>query len=194
MRPERACALDMAVRTLTMGYTIKMDDDVSKLELVNICRELALMFGEGHEFRPLKGKGLLNWTRWPGKVDGVGISSKEMRLMAHTAEANQTVSWPDVPDNVMELWDDDGSLGIRRGRYRTQLAAYGDAPTWTREELEVIREVFMTHGGWRVSRVVSLRGLGNRVWKVQRRDPKDSRYFPQARGKGPGRKKRDDLV
>lgn len=74
------------VRTLTMGFSIRVDEDVSKDTMVQMCGRLSEMFGEGHEFRPLGNKGILNWARWPGKLGNdilATTSLKEMRLMIH---------------------------------------------------------------------------------------------------------------
>ena len=53
------CWIDMATCVsdsnadcmLTMGYTIRLDRDYSKQEVVAVCRELGEMFGPGNEFR-----------------------------------------------------------------------------------------------------------------------------------------------
>lgn len=71
---------------LTMGFTIILDEDVSKAMLVAMCEEMGAMLGEGNALRPLGGrKGLLSWWRWPGRVAGVGtvMNGKEMRLVVH---------------------------------------------------------------------------------------------------------------
>jgi hypothetical protein len=90
-----------------------------------------------------------------------------------------TIGWPEDVDEerVMELWRDDESVALRKGRYRTQLASFGGAPQWRVVELEVIREV-MTAAGWRVTGVHSVRGTkgGTRLG----RNPKDSRYYSRA--------------
>lgn len=77
----------------------------------------------------------------------------------------------------MEDWREDDSVCLRRGRYRTQLAVYGEAPRWMVYELDVIREV-MCGAGWRVTSVWSLRGL--KAPSRLGRDPRDSRYFSRA--------------
>jgi len=169
----------MPIRTLTMGYSLKLDGDVSKRQIISVCKELSAMFGEGHEFRPLGNNGLLSWSKWPGKLEGVGSSGKELRLMLNYKTSMTAISWPEVPPNVMQLWEEDDSLGMRRGVYRTQLAAYGEASRWTREELEIVRDVFMS-AGWRVGLVSSIRGLRNRG-ENSRVNPKDVRYFPMVK-------------
>lgn len=190
---------------LTMGFTITLDEDASKGTIVAMCEEMASMLGDGNALRPLGGrKGLLNWWRWPGQVSGVGsgMSGKEMRLVVHPgsplytgecvscfrdcfllgrdeAGLTGTIGWPeDVrEETVMELWREDDSVGLRKGRYRTQLACFGDAPRWRLPELEVIREV-MTGAGWRVTGASSIRGLkpATRIG----RNPRDSRYYSRA--------------
>lgn len=138
-KPDDTCP----IRTSTMGFTIRIDEDVSKDTLVRICNRLSEMFGEGHVFKPLERRGLLNWARWPDKLDGVGMSGKEMRLVQHGMGRVPAIAWPkDVGENVLDLWRDDESLCIRKGIYRTQLFAYGEAPCWHKDELELIRGVF----------------------------------------------------
>ena len=173
-RPEDCCP----VRTLTMGFTIRVDEDVSKDTLVQMCERISEMFGEGHEFRPLGNKGLLNWVRWPGQIVGVGTSLKEMRLLTHPKERMTAITWPsEVPHDVLVRWRDDDSLCMRKGLYKTQLLSYGDAPLWSIEQLEVIRGVFRT-AGWRVAGLTSIRGLGKyRPRKTPRKHLDDPRYF-----------------
>ena len=90
-----------------------------------------------------------------------------------------TIGWPvDVnEETVMEDWREDESVGLRKGRYRTQLACFGDAPRWRVYELDVIREV-MAGAGWRVTSVWGIRGVKNPTKRG--RDPRDSRYFSRA--------------
>jgi hypothetical protein len=79
--------------TLTMGFTITLDEDASKGTVVAMCEDMASMLGEGNALRPLGGrKGLLSWHRWPGWVDGVGtrMSGKEMRLLVHGGSLPRT--------------------------------------------------------------------------------------------------------
>lgn len=180
--------------TLTMGHTFRLKEgDVTKGKMVAICKELGEMFGSGHEFRPLAGKGL-QWRRWPGKREDDVMTGKEIRLLP--PEKNpQPIGWPrDVPDNVMQvgpvfknvlsgffltivcwqLWDEDPSLCLRQGFYQTQLVAYGEVKRWTYPELDRIRDVLMRHGWW-VSLTEHLRGLGKASKRTVR--PDDGRYF-----------------
>jgi hypothetical protein len=179
--------------TLTMGYTFRLKEgDVTKGKMVAICREISEMFGPGHEFRPLAGKGL-QWRKWPGKREDDVMSGKEIRLLP--PEKNpEPIAWPrDVPDNVMQvrwffiyfccgvltlydrqLWDEDPSLCLRQGFYQTQLVAYGEVKRWTYPELDRIRDVLMRHGWW-VSLTTHLRGLGKASKRTVR--PDDGRYF-----------------
>jgi len=197
----------MSSTTLTMGFTITVDEDASKGTVVAMCEDMASMLGEGHALRPLGGrKGLLSWHKWPGRVDGVGtgLSGKEMRLLVHGGSLPRTglscvsfggesfclrlllvffagtIGWAeDVrEDRVMEEWRDDESVALRKGRYRTQLASFGGAPRWRPAELEVIREV-MQAAGWRVTGLSCLRGLRG---ESRRGGGKagDPRYYPQA--------------
>lgn len=169
------CSSD-EVRTLTMGYTIRLDRDVSKKEMVAVCRELEDMFGPGNEFRPYAGKGLLEWKRRYGETGGGG---KMMKLVMHKRWRVETIAWPkEVPDNVMELWRDDDSLCARQGWYRTQIVAFGRAARWNRSELRLMREVFI-RAGWRVSGVGSVRGTGQKYAGKCARRPDDYRYFEQ---------------
>jgi hypothetical protein len=83
----------MSSTTLTMGFTITVDEDASKGTVVAMCEDMASMLGEGHALRPLGGrKGLLSWHKWPGRVDGVGtgLSGKEMRLLVHGGSLPRT--------------------------------------------------------------------------------------------------------
>lgn len=138
-KPDDTCP----IRTSTMGFSIRIDEDVSKDTLVQICKRLSEMFGEGHVFKPLEKRGLLNWARWPDKLDGIGMSGKEMRLVQHGKGRVPAIAWPkDVGERVLDQWLDDESLCIRKGIYRTQLFAYGEAPCWHKDELELIRGVF----------------------------------------------------
>lgn len=165
------------VRTLTMGFSIRVDEDATKDTLVQMCERISEMFGEGHLFKPLGNKGLLNWVKWPGQTVGIGSGQKEMRLLVHPHHRVPTIAWPtEVPDDVLVRWRDDDSLCLRRGQYKTQLLSTGDAPLWSMEELEVIRGVFRT-AGWRVAGLTSIRGLGRyRPRKTPRKNLKDYRY------------------
>ena len=167
-----------AVRTLTMGFWFRVDESVSKDTMVQMCGRISEMFGDGHEFRPLGNKGILSWRRWPGQLAGIGSSLKEMRLVIHPKRPVATIAWPeDVGEDVLERWQGDESLCLRRGLYKTQLVALGDAKNWRLEELEVIREVFRL-AGWRVGGLGDIRGLGLRRRKAERKRLNDSRYVP----------------
>jgi len=108
---------------LTMGYTIRLDRDYSKQEVVAVCRELGEMFGPGNEFRPYAGKGLVEWWRRYGET---GEGGKALKLVMHKRWRVESIAWPrEVPENVMELWKDDDSLCVRKGWYRTKLLTYG---------------------------------------------------------------------
>jgi hypothetical protein len=165
-----------AVRTLTIGFAIRVDEDVSKDTMVQMCERISEMFGDGHEFRPLGNKGLLNWARWPGKLDGIGSSVKEMRLLVHPKRPVASIAWPeDVGEDVLTKWKGDDSLCMRRGLYKTQLVAHGDAKRWHMDELEVLREVFRL-AGWRVNGLTDIRNLGSRISKRPRKHQNDPRY------------------
>jgi hypothetical protein len=88
--------MSSSTTTLTMGFTITVDEDASKGTVVAMCEDMASMLGEGHALRPLGGrKGLLSWHKWPGRVDGVGtgLSGKEMRLLVHGGSLPRTGVW-----------------------------------------------------------------------------------------------------
>ncbi len=166
------------VRTLTMGFVIRVDEDVSKDTMVQMCNRLSEMFGPGHVFKPLGNKGLLNWASWPGKVEGVGSSVKEMRLLTHPRERRmEAVTWPqEVPGDVLDKWREDESLCFKKGLYKTQVLATGEARPWNKEQLDIIRGVFRL-AGWRVSGIKELRGLGGyKPRDKPRKKLKDSRY------------------
>lgn len=159
MPPEGLIPVEDTVRTLTMGFALRIDESVSKDTMVQMCERISEMFGPGHEFRPLGKRGMLSWVRWPGKLDGVGSSLKEMRLVVHPMRPVEVIGWPaDVGEDVMERWRGDESICLRKGWYKTQLVALGDAKGWHIEELEVIREVFRL-AGWRVTGLRDIRGL-----------------------------------
>jgi hypothetical protein len=165
-----------AVRTLTMGFAVRVDEDVSKDTMAQMCERISEMFGEGHEFRPLANRGLLSWARWPGKLDGIGTSIKEMRLIVHPKRPVASIAWPgDVGEDVLVKWKGDDSLCLRRGLYKTQLVAQGDAKRWHLDELEVLREVFRL-AGWRVNGLKTLRGLGSVKRSEPRKNQNDPRY------------------
>lgn len=168
-----------SVRTLTMGFTFRVDEDVSKDTMVQMCGRISEMFGDGHEFRPLGNKGILSWRRWPGKLEGVGTSLKEMRLAIHPKRPVEAIGWPgaDVGEDVLTRWQGDESVCLRRGLYKTILVALGDAGRWQMEELEVIREVFRL-AGWRVNGLRDIRGLGSVKSTKPRKRLYDPRYVP----------------
>ena len=162
---------------LTMGFTIRLDRDVTKREVVAVCRELEELFGPGNEFRPGNGRVLLDWRTWYGESGGGG---KTMKLVMHKRWRVECIAWPkDVPDNVMELWKEDDSLCFREGWYRTQVLACGRAPLWVRPELRLIREV-MVRAGWRVCAVENVRGLSKKYAGKNARKATDYRYYEQA--------------
>ena len=81
--------------TLTMGLTFKLVKDVSKGEMVAICRELSEMYGDGNVIKPLGGKGLLQWAEWFRMTPGDGkVSGKEIRLLPHYTSKTGTIEWP----------------------------------------------------------------------------------------------------
>ena len=147
----------MGVRTLTMGFIFKVEKDISKGQFIQMCDELESFFGPGNKFEPLPGKGL-RWAQWPGKPEGDSIGGKEIRLLVHEHKPAAFVPWPVVEENARELWRDDPSRAITASWYRSQLAAYGSAPKWTRIELELVRDCFIRLGV-RVSKVICIRRL-----------------------------------
>ena len=162
------------VQTLTMGFTIRLDRDVSKGEMVRVCREIGEVLGTGNEVRPSAGKGL-EWARWAGVGGG-----KSLRLAMHKRWRTERVPWPqEVPADVMGVWDGDESVCVREGWYRTQLLSYGGAPRWKRDELEAMRGVMMRNG-WRVSGVGSVRGMLKKTAGKAERRANDYRYFEQS--------------
>ncbi len=166
------------VRTLTMGMVLRVDEDVSKDTMVQMCERISEMFGPGHVFKPLGNKGLLSWASWPGKLEGIGTSAKEMRLLTHPWDKTMTsVTWPaEVPEDVLTRWREDESLCFRKGLYKTQLLATGEAGPWRKEELEIIRGVFRL-AGWRVTGLNDLRGIGVYTKrKTPRKRIRDRRY------------------
>ena len=163
---------------VTMGYTIRVKRDVTKREVVALCRELEEMFGPGNVFRPGSGRVLLDWRQWYG--DSAGGGTKTIRLVMHKHWRVECIAWPqEVPENVMELWKEDDSLCFRTGWYRTQVIATGRAPYWIRPELRVIREA-MLRSGWIVAAAENIRGLTDKYAGKNPRKATDYRYFEQA--------------
>ena len=134
----------MAVHTLTRGFSLKLEKNLSKGQFIELCKDLEVQFGEGNKFEPLKGKGLL-WADWPGR-DPSAMGSKELRLMVHSHSTAPFVVWPVDCENARVLWENDTSMAMRQGRYATQLVSYGAAHKWRRLELELLRECLQKLG------------------------------------------------
>jgi hypothetical protein len=165
-----------AMHTLMMGPAVRVYEDVSKGQIVELCKELAEFFGEGYRFKPLAGHGLLSYESWPGRLeclDGEGISGKELRLLVMPCAREMPILWPGVPPDAMEVWRGDEDVALRVGQYRTQLVSYGAAEMWRMEDIERMKEVFSRYG-WRVSNPKNLRGWRN---TEQPKRPEDSRYY-----------------
>jgi hypothetical protein len=147
----------MRIHNLTRGLTFKMDRDMSKGQIINLCEDLESHLGPGHRIEPMPGKGL-RWADWPGKAWGDALGGKEIRFQIHPTRPMSHVPWPVVEENARQLWRDDPSLALRQGWYNSQIVAYGTATKWTRLELELVRECFMRQGV-RVSLVIGIRRL-----------------------------------
>jgi len=128
------------------GFIINMPKDCCfrKSTIVAICRQLGQAFGEGNEFEPEPiCMGFLIWTKWPGKDDE---GYKCMRLAGTPSKGYGSYSWPFVPSNVMELWNNDDEPVVEPGRYYTVLKAFYTAPKWTVQELTIIKACLELHG------------------------------------------------
>jgi hypothetical protein len=162
---------------LTMGFTIRVKRDVTKREVIALCRELEELFGPGNEIRPGSRGVLLDWRTWYGETGG---GCKTMKMVMHKKWRVESIAWPrDVPENVMELWKEDESMCFREGWYRTQVLACGRAPMWIRPELRLMREVMLRYG-WIVCAAENIRGLRQKYPGKNERKATDYRYYEQA--------------
>ncbi len=55
------CHYTMKIHTMTKGFMLKVNKSLSKGQLMDLCKDLELLFRPGNRFKPLKGKGLL-WS------------------------------------------------------------------------------------------------------------------------------------
>ena len=150
----------MKLNTDTHGFNLRMNGHLTKNHIVEMCKDLGEEFGPGNSFRP-EGicDGFLIWTEWPGKdKDGY----KCMRLFRdHHADyleeqkalrtkpfryTRVEYKWPWIDEDVMETWKENHDVVIPIGKYRTFLKAFETAPRWTREELDVVRQVMHGYG------------------------------------------------
>ena len=152
----------MGVRTLTRkGMPFDVLRDMSKGTFMRICEDMERFAGPGNKFEPLPTKGI-RWAEWPGQAPGV-FGSKEIRFLPHKRGPREYVLflrvsltffhvsigfhaiWQ-VEPNARELWREDESLAMEKGKYDTQFAAYGAAPCWRRYEVALVRQAMVVNG------------------------------------------------
>jgi hypothetical protein len=137
-------ATPLGVQTLTEGFKLVLTRDLTKGAFASLCEEMEQYAGRGNRFEPLEGKGI-RWAAWPGR-EGGALGGKELRFLP--TAAGPSVRFPVVEARARDLWVGDPSLAMARGRYRTQLVAYGSAPPWRRYELALMRQALINAGFW----------------------------------------------
>jgi len=136
------------VSTLCPGFVLRVRKNLSKADIVSICEEIG--DNAGGEWEPL-----------PGRMMGVrcvdegwrGLSMKEMRVPRRCLQGFKTMSrkanakpvfWPE--GGSKNGWRNDVFPAVLVGHYATEFLAVGDAPVWTRREVDVVRDAFVKMG------------------------------------------------
>ncbi len=139
-------------QTHTEGPTLRAKDFVSSMDFVQLCKNLAIEFGEGNVFLPEADyRGGIRWETWPGD-DMNSRTYKSMIINVHGHYGSNGVKcvWPSVSTmSVMKEWEANDFLLIRPSkvnRIMTHLRAFRGAPVWTVEELRKFKKCFKTFG------------------------------------------------
>ena len=83
-------------------------------------------------------------THFPGKT---GEMYKSLRHHLRNPKTMRQITWPYVPDNVMDAWElSDREITSAGAMADTTLKAFYGAPLWTIAELRLIQKVFARFG------------------------------------------------
>lgn len=140
------------IQTCTEGPTIKVTNYITRMDFVELCRNLTKEFGEGHKFIPEAiTEGGIRWETWPGD-DMNSRTYKSMRIRVNNYYGSNGVvcKWPNITTStVMSDWESDDTILIRPSKTKrldTFLKAYRGAPVWTLEELRKFKKCLKQFG------------------------------------------------
>lgn len=136
------------INTYTKGYDLFFTRDITKYDMINICNDLTEKFDNKYQFEPE--------PITDGFIYIKNLKYKCMRLSCfHAPWVNENVmtEWKNNNDIFVKKTTDDKFKGRRKNYGDTNIGVYGhnyygtclksfyDAPAWTYDELDKIKEV-----------------------------------------------------
>lgn len=147
---------DRDIQTSTYGPELKVTENLTHKDFIELCKLLTVEFGEGYEFIPegISEGGIL-WKKWPG-YETKHYKTMRVPVNRHAGDplekcgSSKTCRWPYIHERtVMVDWESDESILVyksKQNRIYTYLKAYHGAPAWTVDELNKFKKCFKQFG------------------------------------------------
>ena len=135
------------IKTYTQGFVFDLHQQLTKDDIVNLCRSLEARFGDGNVFKPERvSDGFIHWVDWPGRSRNP--EAKAYKCMRHYPRmgGGGSRSWPIVSTDAMTTWVGSQDVAVTPGEYGTFLKAFYTAPAWTMDELHIVKECLEDEG------------------------------------------------
>ena len=134
--------------TYAHGYTLEAEKDITKNDIINICKLLNTKYDNGYTFKPeaiTEGGIVYNFnngnTKW----------YKTVRLRVDDTLAGGKWYW--ITDNVMNEWEgNDDVILSKNKKILIFLKSFHGAPVFTVDELKIWEECFNQNGFIRKSK------------------------------------------
>lgn len=135
------------ITTYCSAFSIKCLSNVTKGDMVNMANDINARFRVLYQV-PV----VVTFAHNPEggfvlSTNEVDFGYKSIRFNESHCDHRDVISFPKIPENVMETWNNSEDVALYENQKRIMwLKAFNNAPKWTQTELSIFRECFSNYG------------------------------------------------
>ena len=130
------------------GCSIRVHKDITKGEIIALCKDLSVQFGRDCLFSPLKRvEGGIEWVEWKGKrID----QYKNVRFIVNGKNKQM---WPNVDDDCFASWLANDDVVIQCDQWHNMrvshvhICTYDHNTSWTMKEWKMFKRCLTKYLG-----------------------------------------------